>query len=618
MLSTVSRATLRAPHSAPFARTFTRHSRPFPRARAATHPYAQRRQQHFVRSVATVTVLFAAGATLQWLNGNKVLREVHADEPPPSPGEEEQKLEFEKQRRKARSDEDNRNIISSQHLQVRKSWENPGVYAWGSNSGRVVAPDSQETFIKTPRRIRFFDNLLLRDIKLDRNFGAAIDERGDLLQWGTAFAKDVTQPTKTLQGKNLKSLAISRDRIIALSSSGDVFSIPVSQQEQLTGPKPPPTSSWIPFWGSATNNISYRIRTPENLSRGERVASISSGLEHALMLTSAGRVFSFASGSQDYPSKGQLGIPGLTFENRPPGAFDIPHEILTLKGFPVKHIATGDYHSLVSDNAGRAFSFGDNSSGQLGFDFNAEAAYIDAPSLLPTQKLYAGTAQQAAVTNVFAGGNTSFLTMEAAKPNPTGSPAAKTDRIQADTWAFGFGLTGQLATGRWTHSQSTPVKVPTFSGLFEWDERANTAIPIRLAYMSVGTTHAAAVMDNVASVAVAPAKAAKGLTPNDVNWGRDILFWGNNEFYQLGTGKRTNAPTPTYINPLDQRAEDERAAAVVAAPSGSIGKKREREMHRFQITPRQRVKVAALGGRTGEMEQKVECGRGVSAVYSAV
>lgn len=356
MLSTkcLPRATLRAPHAPRAGRNFTtRSNQTRSRARAITHPYAQRRQQHFVRSVAAVTVLWATATAWQWYNGEKFLREVHAEEPP----QEQQELTFEKPRRKATSEEENRNIISSQHLQVQKSWENPGVYAWGSNSGRVVAPDSNEVFVKTPRRIAYFDGKLLRDIKLDRTFGAAIDERGDLLQWGTAFSNETTQPTPTLKGKNLISLSLSRDRIIALSKSGDVYSVPVSQQEQRIGPKPASTS-WIPFWGGS-NDVSYRLRTPQNLAWNERVKQISSGLEHALMLTSTGRVFSFASGTQDYPRKGQLGIPGLTWETRPEGAFDAPHEITTLKGFPIQHIATGDFHSLVSDEAGRAFGFGD-------------------------------------------------------------------------------------------------------------------------------------------------------------------------------------------------------------------------------------------------------------------
>ena len=68
--------------------------------------------------------------------------------------------------------------------------------------------------------------------------------------------------------------------------------------------------------------------------------------------------------------------------------------------------------------------------------------------------------------------------------------------------------------------------------------------------------------------------------------------------------------TPTYIQPLDQTAEQERAANAAGVKA-----LREKEMHRFQITPRQRVKV---DGRTVEFEQRVECGRGCTAVYSAV
>jgi alpha-tubulin suppressor-like RCC1 family protein len=591
----LSRATLRASHARSCRSLSSR--TPWSQVRTASHPYAQRRQQHFVRSVATVTLLFATATAFSWVNGEPIIREVHAEEPPK---EEEVELKFEAARRKAESADDNRNIISSQHLQVQRSWENPGVYAWGSNRGKAVAPDSDERWIKTPRRIKYFDGKLLRDIKLDKDFGAAIDEKGDLLQWGVAFSKEATEPTKTLKGQNLTSIAISRDRIIALSSRGAVYSIPVSQTEQKEGPKPASTS-WIPFWGSS-NDVSYRNRTPENLGWSERVTDIASGLEHALMLTSTGRVFSFASGSQDFPSKGQLGIPGLSWERRPPGAFDIPHEITTLKGFPVKGIATGDFHSLVCDSDGRAFTFGDNTSGQLGFPFNAEATSVDAPSLLPTQKLYSGTGQQAKVSNVFAGGNTSFLAIEATNPSSN-------DRITADTWGFGFGLTGQLGVGRWIHTCADPVKLATFSGLFEYDEANNSVIPIRLSTISVGATHAAAIMDNVANVAVSGR--AKHLTDNDTNWGRDILFWGNNEYYQIGSGKRSNVATPTYIQPLDQAAELERAASAVGGAKGA----REKGMHRFQISPRARVRV---NGRMVDVEQKVECGRGCTAVYSAV
>ena len=76
--------------------------------------------------------------------------------------------------------------------------------------------------------------MLLRDLKLDRQFGAAILENGDLVQWGKGYSEESIIPTVTLKGKDLKQIAISRDRIIALSKSGKVYSIPASKLDQET------------------------------------------------------------------------------------------------------------------------------------------------------------------------------------------------------------------------------------------------------------------------------------------------------------------------------------------------------------------------------------------------
>jgi alpha-tubulin suppressor-like RCC1 family protein len=505
-------------------------------------------------------------------------------------------LVIEKPKKKGASKEENRDIISSQHLQVKKSWENPGVYAWGSNTGKVVAPDSDEAYIKTPRRIPFFDDVLLRDIKLDRQFGAAVLENGDLVQWGKGFSEETSTPSVTLKGKDLKQIAISRDRIIALGKSGKVYSIPASKLEQDSQPKVS-ESSWIPFMGG-TSRISYRDLTPHNLGYNERVTSIASGLEHALLLTSTGRVYSAASSMEGFPSRGQLGVPGVTWQTRPPGPFDMPHEITTLKGFDITTIATGDNHSLALDRDGRVFAFGDNSSGQLGMQASSEAPYVDNPSLLPTTKLYAGTNQTARVTGIAAGGLNSFFTIEAtriAAPNEDARTIATLGRVTADTWACGQGIRGSLGTGRWTHLQDNPSKIPSLSGLFEYDEINKKTIPIRVASISVGSTHASATLDNVTYL-----QASDKTTENDTNWGADCLWWGGNEFYQLGTGKRNNVATPVYIRPLDQQAEV------------AMGR---REEHRFHVTPKSAVRIK---GRKVNMEQQVECGRNVTAVYSRV
>ena len=521
------------------------------------------------------------------------LRELHADSPA-APVE----IKIEKSRRKnGLSKEENRDSISSQHLQVKQSWENPGVYAWGSNSGRVVAPDSDETLIRTPRRISFFDGVLLRDIKLDRNFGAAITEKGDLLQWGIGYSKDSREPTPTLTGKGLVSLTISRDRILALGSNGKVYSLPISQEDQASGPKPS-ESSWLPY-RSFSSPISYRTVQPKGLAWNEKISSISSGLEHVLLLTSTGRLFSAASSSEEFPSRGQMGVSGLTWTTRPSGPYDQPHEIITLRGFDIAAIATGDYHSLALDKQGRVFSFGDNSSGQLGFDPSADSLYIDVPSLIPIQKLYAGTALSPAVTSISAGGANSFFTVDAtrvAQPGESSSPT-QLGRITADTWACGQGILGTLGTGRWTHVQGTPTKIKALSGLFEYDESNNTVVPIRLKRLSVGSTHVSATMDNVTHLAVSDQDSAES-----TNWGADVVWWGGNEYFQLGLGRRNNTSTPVYIAPLESGSEKEK------------GKRKEE--HRFQITPRGIVELRGRGKVS--VEQRVECGRMCSAVYSGV
>jgi alpha-tubulin suppressor-like RCC1 family protein len=553
-----------------------------------SHSHNRHRKEWRGSAVAVAT----AAATVAVIYNTLSSPDVHAEAAP-----EPLEMIIEKsKKKKGASKEKIRELISSQHLQVKKSWENPGVYLWGSNTGRVAAPDSDDDIVKTPRRMAYFDDILLRDLKLDRNFGAAVLENGDLVQWGKGYSDEVTEPTITLKGKDLTSIAISRDRIIALSGGGEVYSIPVSKTDQEQGPKPS-ESSWIPFW-SRKANISYRKLMPTNLSLREKITDISGGLEHVLLLTSSGRVFSAASGTEDFPSRGQLGVPGVTWLSRPAGAYDMCHEITTLRGFEIKKISAGDHHSLVLDTEGRVFAFGDNSWGQLGFEYNPESPYIDAPSLLPISKLYQGTNQTPKVTSISAGGMNSFFTIDATRvagPSEDVSNVQGLGRVTADTWSCGQGIKGSLGNGKWTHIQGVPTKIQALSGLFEYDEKKKAVIPIRLAQISVGSSHASAVMNNVTYL-----DASEKSSENDTNWGADVLWWGGNEHYQLGTGKRNNIANPIYIRPLDMAAEVEAG---------------RREEHRLHVTPRRTVN---LKGRKVSMEQRIECGRNVTAVYSAV
>ncbi|KGY15565.1 hypothetical protein PABG_11558 [Paracoccidioides brasiliensis Pb03] len=492
------------------------------------------------------------------------------------------------------STEATRESLSPQHVQVKRSWECPGLYAWGSNAGSVANPESNEYVIKAPRRISYFDGMVLRDVKLDQNFGAAISENGDLIQWGKGYSRTDYKPTKTLKGKDLVSLCISADRIIALSSNGNVYSLPVSKSEQENGRKPY-ESSWIPFWRTQAE-LSYRPLQPQ-LGLGERVIAISGGLEHALLLTNSGRVFSAAVGSEHFPSRGQLGIPGLTWNNRPKGPYDLCHEVCKLRGIYITNIAAGDWHSLALDKAGRVFVFGDNVSGQLGLDTNILTPFNDTPEILPLEHLYPASAYQIKATGIAAGGTNSFFIVSAKRIlSSLEIPTAVTDlgRVTTDVWSCGKGLYGVLGNGKWTHVQNKPSKVKALSGLSEYSDTAQKIVPIGIRHISVGATHAAAVLGNFTNVS-----GSTNGSQTDTYWGADAFWWGGNEFYQLGTGKRNNIASPTHISP----------------PADVDIRDNQRDENRFQITPRRTVK---LDGRKVTLEQRIECGRNVTAVYSGV
>ncbi|KAM4057891.1 regulator of chromosome condensation (RCC1) repeat domain-containing protein [Hirsutella rhossiliensis] len=531
-------------------------------------------------------------------------------QPAPEPDQAERaapELEFEKPRKQAVSKEDNRDLISSQHLQVKNSWEHPGVYAWGSNVGKVIDPNSNDKYVKLPRRIGFFDDQLLRDLKLTREFGAAITENGDLVQWGSGFSKADPRPEATLRGKDLVKLEVSADHVIALSRKGAVYSIPASRDDQQEGVKQEKSKSSWSLWSSGGKEpISFRNLTPTKLTRGEKVTDISSGLEHCLLLTNRGRVFSAASSATSFPAKGQMGIPGLGWETRPAGPYDQAHEVATLGGFDIDKIATGDFHSVVSDKAGRVFTFGDNTFGQLGFEAEVSLPFVSTPSMVSTNKLYGNSGLVPKVTAIAAGGVNTFFTVDAEAPGTgrgvlSAAPAKRMPRTVSDLWACGQGVSGTLGTGKWTHVSLGPAKVKTLSSLFEFDEKTNRMMPIKLKSLSIGSTHCSAVMDNVTETNI-----SKQSSENETNWGADVVFWGGNEHYQLGTGKRTNMNTPTYIGPLD-------------GGSGDADKGRGGEVHRLCLTPRSTARVGEGGmGRKVTLEQKVECGKFVTGVYSAV
>jgi hypothetical protein len=88
-------------------------------------------------------------------------------------------------------------------------------------------------------------------------------------------------------------------------------------------------------------------------SKNEKVVMISCGFHHSMALTESGRVFSWG-----YNSSGQLGHGNTVNSNK-------PKEII-LKNISMRSIACGQRHSLVLSTDGDIYAFGNNEVGQLG------------------------------------------------------------------------------------------------------------------------------------------------------------------------------------------------------------------------------------------------------------
>ncbi|KAL4786194.1 hypothetical protein BJX76DRAFT_346468 [Aspergillus varians] len=470
--------------------------------------------------------------------------------------------------------------LSAQYVQRKRSLRSPGLYIWGTNEYRVVDPDSKESIIKRPRRLSYFDSHVLRDLKLGETSGAAITENGDLVQWGKGYSETDFKPTKTLAGKNLTSLSMSHDRILALSSNGNVYSLPVSRHDQSSGRKPN-EKSWLPFWAGKAGKaeVSYRLIQP-SLKLGEKVTAISGGLEHVLLLTSSGRVFSAVASTENFPSFGQLGIAGLTWATRPSGPVDAPHEIKTPNGVKVAQIAAGDYHSLMLTKDGDVLAFGDNSFGQLGIQFDPALPFRNTPTLVLIKSLYREGAGHPRATGIGAGGANSFFTVDVQQAGSV-EDLKRTGKITSDIWTCGRGIWGALGNGKWTHLQDRPIKLKALSGLVEYDEATKELSPIRLSDISIGTTHVSAILGNQTHLDRA---STSSLEKTD-DAGLDVVWWGGNEHFQLGTGKRSNLSKPTHINiPPEAMTDDDKEPA------------------RLQLLPRHR---GTVGGRGVDMRQRL-------------
>ncbi|KAG5681646.1 hypothetical protein PVAND_011061 [Polypedilum vanderplanki] len=166
--------------------------------------------------------------------------------------------------------------------------------------------------------------------------------------------------------------------------------------------------------GVSNSNCVYQL-FPEfkliyKFLKHQRVKKISSGLEHTIILTNNGDVFSFGCGL-----RGQLGHGDVASQK-------VPKLIEAISGIKIVDIACGAFHSCLVSSFGDFYSFGWNSCGQLGIRKDTEKEVANKyQQVFSLPQLIDIDDETDAIKNVYCGNKFTLLRTEANRLFSTGS-----------------------------------------------------------------------------------------------------------------------------------------------------------------------------------------------------
>ncbi|KAK9463794.1 regulator of chromosome condensation 1/beta-lactamase-inhibitor protein II [Lipomyces oligophaga] len=471
-------------------------------------------------------------------------------------------------------------VINISPIDAEAKVDTLGVLAWGYNGRKVVSPTKKDQAIKSPEPIHFFDGLELRDLVLGEEFGVAVTPKGDLLQWGAGYSPTAERPEITLRGRDIRRAVISRGRIYAVNDAGtNVYSLAGTKSKQDLESKSSGWSIFHPFGKSKMTG--KQLKVP--LKRFEKITQIEAGENHLLLLTSKGRVFTAVTGSLPInTTDGELGVPVLlTGDPEESIAAESVFEVASLSKVHAVQIATGSHHSVIRSNDGRVWVFGSNLYGQLGMDYTVDTAYLPIPVHLALDRLYnvKGLAQLTC-DYIAAGGESTYFVTHNLKKN------------EYDVWASGSGLHGQHGTGRYVHSQGTPVRIRALSSISEYSEKNSNIRQVPIRYISVGRRHAAAVLDNTNDDRRAAVR-------------RQLMVWGANDWFQIGNGRRSNQTKPTSMSDV---------LADRTYARGAVGEEVYKDDN-VQVNESQRQLSEGQSKKGYHVEETIVCGPFSSAIY---
>ena len=241
------------------------------------------------------------------------------------------------------------------------------IFTWGSNSYNKLGDGSSSIGKATPTEITSRFSLAAGDkivaISLGEYHSSAISSTGRVFTWGlntSGQLGDATTTTRTVPteitsrislaaGDKIVAISLGDDHSSAISSTGRVFTWGSNSSGQLGDATT----------GSSNNkSIPTEITSRFNLTAGDKIVAISLGGSHSSAISSTGRVFTWGSNTS-----GQLGDATTTQRNIPT---EITSRLNLAAGDKIVAIFLGVRHSSAISSTGRIFTWGNNTAGQLG------------------------------------------------------------------------------------------------------------------------------------------------------------------------------------------------------------------------------------------------------------
>ncbi|ONH77758.1 Protein FMP25, mitochondrial [Pichia kudriavzevii] len=420
----------------------------------------------------------------------------------------------------------------------------PGVYVCGDNRSQLVSDEKDYQLIPVFKRIDAFDNMIVKDVAIGDKSGALIDERGSLYQWGAGFGGDPRIPS--IKGKNLKKVQISNDTVYVLSEKGDVFYLPESHE--LQNQHVHKQKGWF-------GSYDVKFQKLDTLKR--KIVDIRAGSQHLVLLDDKGKVATTATGYDNgiEQSYGQFGLPEFSQFDAPPRINEI-HDVVLLNRYlkngkvaerKITQIAAGDFFTLCLDQAGSVWAFGKNTYGAIGSTINFDTEIIPYPTQVKFISSHFKRSEFPRCVSIAAGGESAYATFsssnmyelferslkDGAGGQPTFEPLGEVEESKLHL-SWGHGLKGELGLGHFIHGSSEPKKIKVLNDIKEYNEITNKLEKIGIKSWSAGKNHVVVTLQN-----------------------NDVYVWGDNEFGQLGNGKRIRAGAPINIPSLLEPSDRE-------------------------------------------------------------